>query len=1103
MKNIIFIFGHFDPPTSAHVELINEAKKMARLENSDYLVVGNPKENILPTSLKEIHMKRILNENNVIIHPNIKTPFDVISSLENKGYDDITMMVTNDQLDEIKRILPKNIGIVSGGVTNPDEDKRILECVISGDVERMKIYLPENTSSLRAEKLMKDIQTGIKMELVVENTWFDYNEYINFVNKNDIEKSIETAINEITNKTISGFNSFLLEVSPIINTMRKDKEETRGTGIHDKRSKDAARKRAERAESNSKKGSIKDYYIVQNNESGIYELVNRTEKHMEALTGPDDSLRPTTLSELIRIFKDTDKTFRITPTSRKFLPKSLTDKTNVDKYKAQPEGKGKKAAGAASSGQRIKDVEDGEPEIEEPTTRSFEFLELDSVSRTEFVKTIISGMNQLEDLASNTGDKIISSSPEVKQWFNTAKSLYDAYKEDPDKVEMYTTNSEIKDFINKFENLQSTYDKESELIDTLKVVNSIQGLENTEDFKSFTDRLQKSTTKKIDNSRKDSSKRHKVLENNHKALWNNADLAKEISGINSILHEITDLTTSTSQYKSPERGNLIQRFTSINYENDGWQLSKLSQQLFGLNESDFRLKKKINDCTNGTNAQVDCDFINDSYSANDIKMFSKYQKMQKNLMHMSGLVNSDNTFDAFRLYYDKEGRYSEGNGFFSGSYADSWSLSTKALGEEWGGDITERLKGFSLDKSKLFILKSRIPLNRLISSYFSDLPEGVEYSDKELESIKMYDGNASYIDHNQNEVIVNSSDSVSVEIVPYGEKVMNKLTEEKKNQTLNIRDKYNLNWMRAFKENSFIDFALEPEDPNAKPYTIINIDGKETKIDIERDIIESFNENTTNYKLKESQIEGIGTYSTKNIIPNEIIGKYMSSYLSEDGNEYQQRTELCRFTNHAKLSNTYITVLEDGNFYSVAERYIPEDEELTVYYPDVYNQIMKRIENGSIGSIPEVEIIADEYKNMKIPLDKFSDIFGEYDFLKNSGQLNENKRNYKKEYREYHGKPDQIKRRANRVQARRDMEATGRVHKGDGKDIDHKDGNPMNNKKSNLRVTSRHYNRSRNNNKNISEEHGAGEWGTFELLRKYLRDTPHMKIQSKKEKLNR
>lgn len=71
-------------------------------------------------------------------------------------------------------------------------------------------------------------------------------------------------------------------------------------------------------------------------------------------------------------------------------------------------------------------------------------------------------------------------------------------------------------------------------------------------------------------------------------------------------------------------------------------------------------------------------------------------------------------------------------------------------------------------------------------------------------------------------------------------------------------------------------------------------------------------------------------------------------------------------------------------------------------------------------------------------------------------------RNYKKEYENYQGKPEQIRNRAERNAARREMEKSGRVHRGDGKDVDHK--RPMakggSNDRSNLRVTSKSDNRS-------------------------------------------
>ena len=68
-------------------------------------------------------------------------------------------------------------------------------------------------------------------------------------------------------------------------------------------------------------------------------------------------------------------------------------------------------------------------------------------------------------------------------------------------------------------------------------------------------------------------------------------------------------------------------------------------------------------------------------------------------------------------------------------------------------------------------------------------------------------------------------------------------------------------------------------------------------------------------------------------------------------------------------------------------------------------------------------------------------------------------RNYDKEYKDYHGKPEQIKRRAARNKARRHLEREGRVHKGDGKEVDHKDHNPLNNSPANIRVRDRSANR--------------------------------------------
>ena len=71
-----------------------------------------------------------------------------------------------------------------------------------------------------------------------------------------------------------------------------------------------------------------------------------------------------------------------------------------------------------------------------------------------------------------------------------------------------------------------------------------------------------------------------------------------------------------------------------------------------------------------------------------------------------------------------------------------------------------------------------------------------------------------------------------------------------------------------------------------------------------------------------------------------------------------------------------------------------------------------------------------------------------------------NKRNYRKEYDNYQGKENQKKNRAARNASRAVMKKGGKVSKGDGKDVHHKDGNPKNRKSSNLKVISKSKNRS-------------------------------------------
>lgn len=83
------------------------------------------------------------------------------------------------------------------------------------------------------------------------------------------------------------------------------------------------------------------------------------------------------------------------------------------------------------------------------------------------------------------------------------------------------------------------------------------------------------------------------------------------------------------------------------------------------------------------------------------------------------------------------------------------------------------------------------------------------------------------------------------------------------------------------------------------------------------------------------------------------------------------------------------------------------------------------------------------------------------------------KRNYKQE-RKTAKRRGELEDNKYRKRARRKLEKQGRVKKNDGKDVDHKNRNPKNNSKSNLRVKSASSNRSFSRKKN-SAKYGNGK----------------------------
>lgn len=90
--------------------------------------------------------------------------------------------------------------------------------------------------------------------------------------------------------------------------------------------------------------------------------------------------------------------------------------------------------------------------------------------------------------------------------------------------------------------------------------------------------------------------------------------------------------------------------------------------------------------------------------------------------------------------------------------------------------------------------------------------------------------------------------------------------------------------------------------------------------------------------------------------------------------------------------------------------------------------------------------------------------------MKRDPKTGKSVRDYRREVDNYTSRPEVVKKREEQNAARRAMEKAGKVHKGDGKDVDHK--TPLSKggsgKTSNLRVVPASENRSFSRNKNGS-----------------------------------
>jgi hypothetical protein len=209
-KKIVFSFGRFNPPTTGHLLLATKVKQEASRRGADYIIYGSnsqdPAKNPLNSRQKLRFMKKVLKGFNVDINSGIKNPYDVLSKLDKDGYTDVVMVVGADRVNEFKRGMKKYIGpnklykfqnfeVISAGERDPDADdvtgmsaSKMRAVAKEGNIAAFKLGVPQHVSTNDIGAFFKAVQTGMKIKPFIAESWFDYDEFVEFLEENDLKK---------------------------------------------------------------------------------------------------------------------------------------------------------------------------------------------------------------------------------------------------------------------------------------------------------------------------------------------------------------------------------------------------------------------------------------------------------------------------------------------------------------------------------------------------------------------------------------------------------------------------------------------------------------------------------------------------------------------------------------------------------------------------------------------------------------------------------------------------------------------------------------------------------------------------------------------------
>jgi hypothetical protein len=181
----VIVVGRFNPPSKNHEALLKAGYNNAKRTGYEYRIypsrIQDDATNPLNTKEKISFMKSIFPNyaDYIVDSDEMRTIFDILSSLYGDGYTNIVVVVGQDRLGEFQSLVHKGDGqmyqfndiqVVSSGVKDPDSDTEdpgssamMRAAAATGDIQRFSTGLPNNMKVTEKNKIFKAVAKSMKV----------------------------------------------------------------------------------------------------------------------------------------------------------------------------------------------------------------------------------------------------------------------------------------------------------------------------------------------------------------------------------------------------------------------------------------------------------------------------------------------------------------------------------------------------------------------------------------------------------------------------------------------------------------------------------------------------------------------------------------------------------------------------------------------------------------------------------------------------------------------------------------------------------------------------------------------------------------------------